>query len=159
MLIGKPVLMYATATTTNHAECPCSFANKQDILSAATEFEVSKQMGLDDLAMCRHTVFPCIAKPSANANTVDERLHNGLHWLLQSMRTDYDRLNARIETQKVEWQVCKRFKELFVITSGAGRGEKQAAGNVEKTDCRKQEDQRRRREKENATASAGSNKH
>ncbi|GLD95114.1 hypothetical protein PINS_up003739 [Pythium insidiosum] len=39
---------------------------------------------------------PCVAKPSANSNMVDDRLETGLHWLFEQVSAQFDDLELRV---------------------------------------------------------------
>ena len=74
------------------------FANKRDHPSAVSEPEVARRLGLDRLpsGTCT-TLVPCVAKPSANNNLVDDRLETGLHWLFDHVQRDFGALDARVQ--------------------------------------------------------------
>lgn len=40
---------------------------------------------------------PCVAKPSAFGNMVDDRLEQGLHWLFDQLDRSYETLNTRVQ--------------------------------------------------------------
>ena len=56
---------------------PCRLANKQDIPSSLTEADISAEMGLDKLTMCRHRVVPCVARPGSFGGKIDDRIWEG----------------------------------------------------------------------------------
>ncbi len=55
----------------------CRLANKQDIPSSLTEADISAEMGLDKLTMCRHRVVPCVARPGSFGGKIDGRIWEG----------------------------------------------------------------------------------
>ncbi|TMW68635.1 hypothetical protein Poli38472_006103 [Pythium oligandrum] len=71
------------------------FANKSDQLTSWPEEQLSRALGLDKLAITR--LLPCTAKPSANGNMVDDRLEQGLHWLLEQIHSRFDALDTRVK--------------------------------------------------------------
>ncbi|OQR99674.1 ADP-ribosylation factor, partial [Thraustotheca clavata] len=82
-LIGKPLLL---------------MANKKDIPTAMGEKQFCReiQAGMYN----NKKVLECIAKPSANANIVDDRLEAGLMWVVQRVEQDYDSLQQRVLTDR-----------------------------------------------------------
>lgn len=73
-----------------------SFANKRDQASALAESELGRLLALDQFANAR--LVPCVAKPAAFSNAVDDRLEHGLQWLLEQVDKRYDGLNERVQT-------------------------------------------------------------
>lgn len=93
MLQGKPILI---------------FANKQDLKEALDEAEISQQMGLNELTSSSHLVVKTIADAKKNGDAFDERIFEGLNWLLKSVTSDYQRLNSRV---KVDQAAAKAARE------------------------------------------------
>jgi ADP-ribosylation factor-like protein 13B len=83
---GKPILI---------------FANKQDIDGSATAQDVSEALGMLQRKECRHQVAACTAKP-AEGQPVDARISKALKWLLDSIDSDYEKLNSRVVAEKAE---------------------------------------------------------
>lgn len=73
-----------------------SFANKRDQPNALPEEQLAQLLQLKQFPNSK--VVSCIAKPAANSNMVDDRLEQGLHWLLGQVDRDYEALNARVQT-------------------------------------------------------------
>jgi ADP-ribosylation factor-like protein 13B len=70
------------------------FANKRDQPAAVSEDKLFHQLGLSQFHNAK--LMPCIAKPAANGNMVDDRLEQGLHWLFDQVHGDFDVLDARV---------------------------------------------------------------
>lgn len=83
---GKPILI---------------FANKQDIDGSASAPDVSEALGMLQRKECRHHVSACIAKPLED-QPVDVRIGRALKWLLDSIDSDYEKLNTRVVAEKAE---------------------------------------------------------
>lgn len=45
----------------------------------------------------RHSVVKCIADPDKNGGTFDERVHDGLAWLVDAVQADVAALNERVK--------------------------------------------------------------
>ncbi|DBA03171.1 TPA: hypothetical protein N0F65_003891 [Lagenidium giganteum] len=80
MMKGKPLLI---------------FANKNEHPSALSEQEVGQLMQISSYENAK--VVPCVAKPSAFSNMVDERIELGLHWLFDQVQRNFDELNDRVQ--------------------------------------------------------------
>lgn len=85
-IVGKPVLI---------------FANKQDMDGCASPADLTKEMGLLERRDCRHQVAACSAKPP-EGQPVDARIAKALTWLLESIDSDYTKLNDRVVSEKAE---------------------------------------------------------
>uniref|UniRef100_A0A7S1CG51 ADP-ribosylation factor-like protein 13B n=1 Tax=Bicosoecida sp. CB-2014 TaxID=1486930 RepID=A0A7S1CG51_9STRA len=85
MLQGKPILI---------------FANKQDLPAALDEADISQQMGLNELTSSSHLVVKTIANCEKNGGVIDERIFEGLNWLLKSVTGDYKKLNTRVKSDQ-----------------------------------------------------------
>lgn len=74
--------------------CSRRFANKRDEPAALSDDKLHHQLGLSKF--CNVKLMPCVAKPAANANMVDERLEQGLHWLFDQVHSNFDVLEKRV---------------------------------------------------------------
>lgn len=89
----------------------CRFANKSDLPEALSAADVGKEMDLDDLLkLTRHTVIPCVAKPAAMEGNVDPRIHEGLNWLMETIKNDLQSLEIRRQEEKAQ-QTAEREEE------------------------------------------------
>ncbi|KAJ0408112.1 hypothetical protein P43SY_002082 [Pythium insidiosum] len=70
------------------------YANKRDQPTAVAEDQLFHALSLSSLPCCR--LMPCVAKPSANGNMVDDRLEMGLHWLFEQVHAQFDDLESRV---------------------------------------------------------------
>jgi GTPase SAR1 family protein len=101
-------------------------ANKQDMANALPANELAKALSIDSSKMDTVVVKECTCTPSggnenteasANANpegeevSVDPRLEDAMVWLLETVRRDYDHLNAKVvadTAQKDALEAAKR---------------------------------------------------
>ena len=111
---GKPILV---------------FANKQDLPGCLSAADLSDRMGLLDFKENRFQVSACQAKP-AEGQPVDSRISKGLHWLLDSIDSDYRKLNERVaketEEQKRREKERKEEQKKRAEASKAARLKEQA---------------------------------
>ena len=94
-LAGKPLLIYA---------------NKQDSANA-----ISAKDLLSTLNLCNKNVkaVPCVAKPTANKDVVDERLEVGLTWLFEQVEKDFEVLDERVrfDREKKKAAYAKKIRD------------------------------------------------
>ena len=83
---GKPILV---------------FANKQDLPGCLSAADLSDRMGLLEFKENRFQVSACQAKP-AEGQPVDSRIGKGLNWLLDSIDSDYRKLNEQVTRETEE---------------------------------------------------------
>ncbi|KAL0589659.1 hypothetical protein ABG067_002208 [Albugo candida] len=76
------------------------FANKQDVSSAMNENVITLKFHLDESE--RVKLVPCIAKPSRNKDLVDERLEQGLKWLLEVVSCDFYKIDGRVQVDRMK---------------------------------------------------------
>lgn len=94
LVLGKPILVYS---------------NKKDLPTALTAAEVSKGLGLEQLASSSHHIHRCCAiakKPqSGDVLVSDPEIIAGVRWLLESVEKDFDPLSERIRIAKAARKV------------------------------------------------------
>mmetsp|Transcript_5126 Transcript_5126/g.14953 ORF Transcript_5126/g.14953 Transcript_5126/m.14953 type:complete len:409 (-) Transcript_5126:146-1372(-) len=79
---GKPVLI---------------LCNKQDLPGALAPAAVAERLGLHELKECPHQLEACIARRADDGRTI-----KGFKWLASAVRSDYPRLQARVERDMAE---------------------------------------------------------
>lgn len=85
-----------------------SVANKQDLKEALDVAEISERMGLEELTTCRHSIIKCVADPRKNGGIIDERIFEGLNWLLKAVGSDYAKLNGRVKVDQEEAKEARK---------------------------------------------------
>lgn len=91
---GKPILI---------------FANKQDLAGALQAAELADKLRLSE-ASGSHRVIPCQALPAEGSDDIDNRLNEGMDWILGSATKQWKELSARVERQCAERDEIERVK-------------------------------------------------
>lgn len=120
---GKPILV---------------FANKQDLPGAHDEADISVKLNIAELRT-RHSVVKCVANPQKNGGAVDDRVFQGLDWLVNAVQVDLATLSARVARDTAAAQ--------------AEREARRAAQKIKQAEYRKEKEARLAREKAGEAAS------
>ncbi len=72
------------------------FANKQDLPGAMGAPDLAIALELSLFKTARYHIVPCVAKRGAENLSADPRLKQGMRWLIDSIKGDYNGLTARV---------------------------------------------------------------